>query len=110
MIRSFLFGLAVALIVIWVISIGWGLILISRSDSVFWGVGSFFIGVVVIRVARLCTPARSRSVAIYGWILGCSALPILGLLIGLIVLATGYIPSECLKAIRHIQYIQCIRM
>ena len=107
MIRSFLFGLAVALVIAWVISIGWGFVLISRADSVFWGVGAFFVGMVVLRVGRLCAPARSRSEAILGWIFGLCALPLLGLVIGLVMIAIGYLPSECLKAIFD---IQCFRM
>ncbi len=76
----------------------WGFLLISRSDSVFWGTIGAFIGVVFIRVARYFTPARSWSAAIVGWIFGICALPLLGLVIGLIMYAMGYLPSECLKS------------
>ena len=107
MIRSFLHGLAIALVVLWIISMGWGFVLLPRSDSLFFGTIGSFISVLVFRVARYFTPARSRSVAILGRVLGFCALPLLGLVIVLVMVATGYIPSKCLKEIRH---IECIRI
>jgi hypothetical protein len=77
---------------------GWGFLLISRQESVFWGTIGSFIGMIFIRVARYFTPARSWFVAILGWIFGLCAIPLLVLVIGLILIALGYIPSECLKS------------